>query len=65
MVKNKSIYITSIEAAQLLGFTPDYIRRLIVRGKIKATKLGHNYLIRPIDLKKIKRTRFKRKKEKK
>jgi excisionase family DNA binding protein len=53
-------YITSFQAAKMLGFTPDHVRRLIGDGKIKAFKLGHNWLIDPQDLKDIKRLRLKR-----
>lgn len=60
MIKNK--YLTSAEAAKLLGFTPDHIRRLILTNKIKAEKVGHNWLICPNHLKKIKRQRFPREK---
>lgn len=57
MIKNK--YLTSAQAAKLFGFTPDYIRRLIMLGKIKAEKVGHNWLICPKDMRDIKRQRKK------
>jgi excisionase family DNA binding protein len=56
MIKNLN-YLTSHEAARLLGFCPDHVRRLILQGKIKAVKLGHSWLIKPSDLKKVKRLR--------
>jgi excisionase family DNA binding protein len=62
MIKNKN-YLTSLQAAKILGVTPDYIRLLIGKDKLKATKLGHNWLIRPSALAKIKRKRFGTKKE--
>lgn len=61
MLKDK--YITSFEAAKILGFTPDHVRRLIGEGKIKAIKLGNNWLIEPHDLKDVKRVRFTKPKE--
>lgn len=62
MTKNND-YITTFQAAELLGFSPDYIRRLIVKDKIKAIKMGNNYLLRPNDLVGIKRQRHSRKGE--
>lgn len=50
-------YITSAEAAKLLGFTPDYIRKMISQGKIKATKMGNSWVFMPKDIKHIKRVR--------
>lgn len=63
MIKNKDVYVTSFEAAQILGFTPDHVRRMIQKGRIKATKLGHSWLIRRHDLSKVKRLRFPKSKE--
>lgn len=57
----KDVYLTTAEAGKLLGFCQDHVRRLVLEGKIKATKLGHNWLIMKKDLKKIKRQRFPRK----
>ena len=59
-VENKSLYVTASEAAKLLGFTPDYIRRLIWTKKIRAEKLGANWIINKKELKKITRQRFPR-----
>lgn len=56
-------YLTSFEVAELLGFTPDHVRRMICNGKIKAIKLGHNWLIDPKDLKGVRRVRFAKSKE--
>lgn len=57
MIRKTSDYLTSLEAANILGFTPDHIRKLIASGKLKAEKLGHNWLIKMKDLSKIKRKR--------
>jgi len=44
MDKDKSIieegWITTIEAAELTGYARAYIRQLILRGRIKAQKVG-------------------------
>jgi len=64
MIRNKANYVTTQEAANILGFHPDYVRRLILQGKIKAEKLGQSWLIREKDLAKVTRQRFPRHKEK-
>lgn len=61
MIENR--YLTSSETAKLLGFTPDYVRRLILTGKIKAVKCGHNWIVDPDDVKHIQRRRFPRQKD--
>lgn len=53
MIKNKSDYITSFEAASILGLSPDYIRKLLNDGKIKGTKLGHNWLLKKKEIENI------------
>ena len=63
MGKSKPNFITTFEAAYRLGFTPDYIRRLIAKGKIKGEKVGNNWIIKPGQLAKIARRRFPRIKE--
>lgn len=60
MIKNKECYVTTKEAAAQLGFTSDYIRRLILQGQIKAEKMGTYWLIRIKDLSHIKRQRAKK-----
>ncbi len=61
MIKNRANYITTYEAAIILGFTADHIRKLITRGKIKAEKIGNNWLVARKDLTKTKRQRFPKK----
>lgn len=58
MIKTKNGYVTSLEAAKILGFSQDHIRRMILQDKIKAVKLGHCWIIQLSDLKDIKRKRF-------
>ncbi len=63
MIKNKSNYVTSAEAAVLLGFSRDHVRKLIIQGRLKAEKLGRNWIIEKKNLEKIHRQRFPRHKE--
>lgn len=60
MIKSKDNYLTSVEAGKLLGFSTDYIRCLIARGKLKAEKLGRNWIILKEELQKVERKRFPR-----
>lgn len=57
MIKNLNKYLTSFQAAKKLGFSPDYIRLLIKQGKIKAEKLGQNWLIENRQIRNITRQR--------
>ena len=58
MIRNKNEYLTTTEAARLLGFTPDHIRRLISQGIIKANeKLGNSWLISHKAIANVKRRR--------
>jgi excisionase family DNA binding protein len=62
MIKSKN-YLTSAEAAKKLGFSPEYIRKLILEGKIKGEKLGRNWIIEIKNLSNIQRQRFRRNQE--
>lgn len=69
MLKSKSNYITAnyitaAEAAETLGFSKDHVRKLINQGRIKAEKLGRNWIIEKKNLEKIHRQRSPRTKEK-
>ncbi len=55
--------ITCRIAAKILGLSPDYIRRLCGTGKIKAEKLGHDWLFPEESIKDIKRQRKKKSEE--
>jgi excisionase family DNA binding protein len=55
--------LTSKMAAVILGFTPDYVRRLCGMGKIKADKFGHDWLFPESAIKNIKRKRKKKEPE--
>lgn len=63
MLKKKGNYLTTREAGAILGVTHDHVRKLIRTGKVKAEKLGHNWIIQEKDLQHIGRRRFPRKKE--
>jgi excisionase family DNA binding protein len=63
MIKSKDNYLTSAEAAQSLGFSPEHVRKLILQGKIKAEKLGRNWIIEKANLENIHRQRFPKHKE--
>ena len=63
MIKNMANYYTTYEAAARMDFHPDYIRRLICKGILKAEKIGNIWFIKQTDLAKIKRQRRPRKKE--
>lgn len=63
MSNKKDAYITSSEAAKILGFTPTHVRRLIGRGKIKAEKVGANWILKPSAISGIKRVRWPRNKD--
>jgi len=58
MIRNKSSYVTSAEAAKIMGFSADHVRKLIIRGKLKGEKFGRNWIINKKDLLKVKRQRF-------
>lgn len=49
--------ITCAQAAEELGFTPDYIRRLIMEKKIAAEKVGRDWLLTRKAIAGIKRQR--------
>lgn len=58
MVKNKQDYLTTFQAAEILGFSSAHIRRLCSAGKIKADKIGNTWLMHKADLKKAPRKRI-------
>ena len=38
-------FISSKEAAEIAGVTTGYIRRLLLRGRLKGKKLGRDWLV--------------------
>lgn len=63
MIKSRNNYLTSRDASAILGVTHDHVRKLIRTGKIKAEKLGHNWIIPRRSLENVKRMRFPKAKE--
>ena len=63
MIRNKGDYLTSAEVAAVLGFSHDYVRKLILKGKIKAEKLGRNWIVNKKNINKVHRQRFPQVKE--
>lgn len=55
---SKRKLLTTAMAAKQLGFTADWVRKLIIDGKIKAEKLGHDWLIKEQDIKNVSRKRW-------
>lgn len=53
----KDEMITCNAAAKILDLTPDYIRRLCGLGRIKAEKLGSNWIMKKAAIKNIRRQR--------
>ena len=60
MLKSPNKYVTSAQAAKLLGFSTDHIRNLINKGKLKASKFGRNWIIERKELLTVSRQRFSR-----
>lgn len=42
--------LTSAQAAALIGYTPDHLRRLLIAGKVRGKKYGRDWQIRPLDI---------------
>jgi excisionase family DNA binding protein len=59
----KDKLITCVVAAQMLGFSADYIRRLCLSGEIKAEKMGKTWIMTHAAIKNIKRQRQTKNKE--
>ena len=47
---DKSRAITLVEAAQLYGFSRNYLGNLVRKGRLKATKSGGTWLTTPADV---------------
>ena len=63
MVSKKNRLITCAIAAEMLGFSPDYIRRLCLDGKIDAQKIGHDWIFPMSAIANIRRQRKLKDKE--
>ncbi len=53
----KVTLLTSKQAAEKVGLSPDYIRKLCINGTIKAEKYGNTWITTKAALKNIKRQR--------
>ncbi len=49
-------YLTTTEAADLLGVIPRRVRALIESGKLPAERMGRDWAIKPKDLARLDRT---------
>jgi len=47
-------YLTTTEAAAILGYHPDHVRRLLRAGTIKATHFGITWMIPRAEVERIK-----------
>jgi len=47
-------YLTTKQAAEILGVDDSRIRQLILAGRLKAEKFGHAWMIRPKALEAVK-----------
>ena len=50
MPKSKNDLLTLSQAADAYGFSGDYLRRLAEKGRLKAQKLGRNWLTTSDDM---------------
>lgn len=54
---NKQKLLTTSMAAKALGFTANWVRRMILKGYIKAEKLGYDWVVKEKDIAHVKRRR--------
>lgn len=45
MSKDLSLYVTTKQAAEIMGVAPDHVNRLLIGGKLRGQKLGHYWLV--------------------
>ncbi|HEX7045904.1 MAG TPA: helix-turn-helix domain-containing protein [Burkholderiales bacterium] len=50
MARNKDDLLTLSQAAEAYGFSSDYLRRLAEKGRLRARKLGRNWLTTAQDM---------------
>ena len=58
--EDKDRLISLAEAAELYGFSQDYLSKLARRGRLKAQKIARNWLTTPADVEEYIRSRQKR-----
>ncbi len=49
-IGNEMDYLTTAQAAQILGITPEGVLSLLRRGQLKAEKVGRDWLYRRADV---------------
>ncbi len=42
--------VTSAMAGEILGCSPSYVRRLLLKGKLQGIKLGHDWILTRFDV---------------
>ncbi len=57
MATRRNRLISTAIAAEILGFSPDYVRRMCADGTIKAEKVGHDWVMYERSIINIKRQR--------
>lgn len=57
MNTSKNKLLTTSMAAKLLGFTANWVRRMIIKGEIKAVKHGYDWMLTEKDIAHVKRRR--------
>jgi hypothetical protein len=57
---DKSRLISLPEAAELYGYTPEYLNQLARRGRLKAQKVGGRWITTPKDVEEYIASRHKR-----
>ncbi len=60
MSKDLTQYVTSKQAAEMMGVVTDHVYRLIEGEKLKTIRLGHEWLIYVPSIEKYRRTKSKR-----
>lgn len=63
MKQTKTKLISTTMLAARFGFSSQYIRKLIAEGKIRATKIGHDWIIDEKEVRHLKRKRHHKVKE--
>jgi len=58
--RDKDELISLAEAARRYGFSHDYLRRLAIKGKLKAVKIARNWLTTPANVEEFIRSRQRR-----
>ncbi|HIP97078.1 MAG TPA: DNA-binding protein [Anaerolineae bacterium] len=60
LVEDKHELISLAEAARRYGFSQDYLSKLARKGRLKAQKIGRNWVTTPADVEQYIRSRRRR-----